>query len=125
MYIERYVTVLLQNDKFYIYRITCIWKIVIIIIRLNMKKTMRFLRLDCNCGCSKKILREKFVELREAFQALSRPEQDIFLMAQLKAMNGGEITASRYLKKKRVLIRELFIIEIATHLFTRKRISIC
>ncbi|KAG9289355.1 hypothetical protein G9A89_007916 [Geosiphon pyriformis] len=39
-------------------------------------------------------------ELREAFQALSRPEQDIFLMVQLKAMNGGEITASRRLKKK-------------------------
>ena len=38
--------------------------------------------------------------LREAFQALSRSEQDIFLMAQLKAMNGGEITASRRLKKK-------------------------
>ena len=31
---------------------------------------------------------------------LSRSEQDIFLMAQLKAMNGGEITASRRLKKK-------------------------
>ena len=47
-----------------------------------------------------KRLREKFVELRESFQALSRSEQDIFLMAQLKAMNGGEITASRRLKKK-------------------------
>ncbi|KAG9302871.1 hypothetical protein G9A89_022287 [Geosiphon pyriformis] len=42
----------------------------------------------------------KFAELREAFHALSRSEQDIFLMAQLKAMNGGEITASRRLKKK-------------------------
>ena len=31
---------------------------------------------------------------------LSRSEQDIFSMAQLKAMNGGEITASRRLKKK-------------------------
>ena len=31
---------------------------------------------------------------------LSRSEQDIFLMAQLKAMNGGEVTASRRLKKK-------------------------
>ncbi|CAG8739473.1 4891_t:CDS:1, partial [Ambispora leptoticha] len=46
------------------------------------------------------ISREKFAELREAFQALSRSEQDIFLMAQLKAMNGGKITASRRLKKK-------------------------
>ncbi|KAG9298968.1 hypothetical protein G9A89_020281 [Geosiphon pyriformis] len=41
------------------------------------------------------IPREKFAELREAFHALSRSEQDIFLMAQLKAMNGGEITANR------------------------------
>jgi hypothetical protein len=63
-------------------------------------KATRFLEIGCNCGCSKKILREKFAELREAFQALSRSEQDIFLMAQLKAMNGGEITASRRLKKK-------------------------
>ena len=58
------------------------------------EKAMRFLELGCNCGCSKMIPRERFAELREAFQALSRSEQDIFLMAQLKAMNGGEITAS-------------------------------
>ena len=64
------------------------------------EKAMRFLEVGCNCGCSKKISREKFAELREAFQALFRSEQDIFLMAQLKAMNGGEITASRRLKKK-------------------------
>ena len=51
---------------------------------------IRFLETGCNCGCSKMIPREKFAELREAFQALSRSEQDIFLMAQLKAMNGGE-----------------------------------
>ena len=63
-------------------------------------KAMCFLGIGCNCGCSKMIPREKFAELREAFQALSRSEQDIFLMAQLKAMNGGEITASRRLKKK-------------------------
>ncbi|KAG9294512.1 hypothetical protein G9A89_008622 [Geosiphon pyriformis] len=64
------------------------------------EKAMRFLEIGCNCGCSRKITREKFAELREAFQALSRSEQDIFLMAQLKAMNGGEITASRRFKKK-------------------------
>ena len=56
------------------------------------EKAVRFLE-GCKCGCSKKIPREKFTELREAFQ-------DIFLMTQLKAMNGGEITASRRLKKK-------------------------
>ncbi|KAG9295287.1 hypothetical protein G9A89_021218 [Geosiphon pyriformis] len=44
--------------------------------------------------------RVPFAELREAFQALSRSEQDIFLMAQLKALNDGEITASRRLRKK-------------------------
>ena len=64
------------------------------------EKAMRFLDIGCNCGCSQKIPREKFAELGEAFQALSRSEQDVFLMAQLKAMNGGEITASRRLKKK-------------------------
>ena len=40
----------------------------------------------------------------------SRSEQDIFLIAQLKAMNGREITASRRLKINRVLIGEFFII---------------
>ena len=64
------------------------------------EKAIRFLEIGCNCGCSKKISREEFAELCEAFQALSRPKQDIFVMAQLKAMNGGEITASRRLKKK-------------------------
>ena len=64
------------------------------------EKAICFLEVGCNCGCSKMIPREKFTELREAFQALSRSEQNIFLMAQLKAMNDGEITASRRLKKK-------------------------
>ena len=41
-------------------------------------KAIRFLELGCNCGCSKEIPRERFAELREAFQALSRSEQDIF-----------------------------------------------
>ena len=63
--------------------------------------------------------------VREAFQALSRSEQDIFLMAQLKAMNGGEITASRRLKKKTRINKRTFIIEIAIRHFIRKRISIC
>jgi hypothetical protein len=38
--------------------------------------------------------------MREAFQALSKSEQDIFLMAQLKAMDGGIISNSRRFKKK-------------------------
>lgn len=45
------------------------------------EKAMHFLETGYNCSCSKKILREKFAELCEAFQALSRPEQDIFLIA--------------------------------------------
>ena len=33
-------------------------------------KAIHFLETGCNCGCSQKIPREKFAELREAFQAL-------------------------------------------------------
>ena len=40
------------------------------------EKAIRFLEIGCNCDCSKMILREKFADLREAFQALSRSEQD-------------------------------------------------
>jgi hypothetical protein len=36
----------------------------------EFEKAMRFLEIGCNCGCSKKISREGFAELREAFQAL-------------------------------------------------------
>ena len=54
------------------------------------EKAIRFLDIGCNCGCSKVIPREKFAKLRETFQALSGFEQGIFLMAQLKAINGGK-----------------------------------
>ena len=64
-------------------------------------------------------------KLREAFQALSRSEQDIFLMAQLKAMNGGEMTSSRRLKKKTLTNKRTFTTEIAILLFVRKHILIC
>ena len=40
--------------------------------------------------------------------SLPRSEQDRFLMAQLKAMNGGEITASRRLKKKTRIHKRTF-----------------
>ena len=86
------------------------------------EKAMHFLEIGCKCGCSKTISREGFAEIREAFQAFSRSEQDIFLMAQLKAMNGGEIIASRLLKRKRVLISERFTTEIAIRRFVKKRI---
>ena len=61
---------------------------------------MHFLEIGCNCGCSKRFREKSSAELREAFQALSISKQDIFLIAQLKAMNGGEVTAGRRLKKK-------------------------
>src|SRR5205823_2514907 len=64
------------------------------------EKAINFLEKGCKCGCSSRIPKEQFAELRESFQALSKPEQDIFLMAQLKAMDGGSISTSRCLKKK-------------------------
>ena len=64
------------------------------------QKAIDFLKKGCDCGCSSKIPKEGFAELRESFQALSKTEQDIFLMAQLKAMDGGSISTSRSLKKK-------------------------
>ena len=64
------------------------------------QKAIDFLKKGCKCGCSSRIPKEEFAELRESFQALSKSEQDIFLMAQLKAMDCGLTSASRRLKKK-------------------------
>src|SRR5947199_820069 len=64
------------------------------------EKAINFLEKGCNCGCSSVVPKEEFAELRESFQALSKPEQDIFLMAQLKAMDGGLTSTSRRLKKR-------------------------
>ena len=64
------------------------------------EKALHFLELGCGCGCSAKVPKEEFTELREAFQALTKSEQDIFLMAQLKTMDGGVTNTSRRLKKK-------------------------
>src|SRR5690349_16505028 len=64
------------------------------------ENAINFLKMGCVCGCSSKVPKEKFAELREAFQALSKSEQDIFLMAQLKAMDGGAMSTSRRFKKK-------------------------
>ncbi len=44
--------------------------------------------------------KKEFAELRENFQALTKPEQDIFLMAQLRSMDGGATNASRRLMNK-------------------------
>ena len=65
------------------------------------QKAIDFLEKSCKCGCSSRIPKEEFAELREYFQALSKSEQDIFfLMAQIKVMDGGITSTSRCLKKK-------------------------
>ncbi|CAG8604008.1 7111_t:CDS:2 [Ambispora leptoticha] len=64
------------------------------------EKAHHFLEVGCGCGCSAKLPKEEFAELREDFQALTKPEQHIFLMAQLKAMDGGAVNTSRRLKNK-------------------------
>ena len=43
------------------------------------EKAINFLKNSCNCSLNK-ISKEKFAEMREAFQALFKLEQDIFLM---------------------------------------------
>jgi hypothetical protein len=79
------------------------------IIMNEYEKALHFLEVGCGCGCSTKLPKAESAELREAFQALSKPEQDIFLMAQLKAMNGGALNTSRRLKNRaRVNKRTLY-----------------
>ncbi|CAG8707195.1 3724_t:CDS:2, partial [Ambispora leptoticha] len=58
-------------------------------------RALHFLEVGCGCGCSAKLPKEEFAVLREDFQALTKPEQDIFLMAQLKSMDGGAISIGR------------------------------
>ncbi len=53
----------------------------------EFEKAIHFLEAGC-CGCSTKVPKESFAELHETFQALFRPKQDIFVMAQLKAIDG-------------------------------------
>ena len=72
------------------------------------EKAINFLQNGCNCGCSNKILKEKFAEIREDFQALSKSEQDIFLMAQLKVMDGRIISNSKCLKRKIISNKRTF-----------------
>ena len=47
------------------------------------EKALQFLEVGCGCGCSAKLPKEEFAELCEACQALSKSEQNSFLMAQL------------------------------------------
>ena len=82
------------------------------------QKAIDFIEKGCDCGCSSRIPKEQFAELRESFQALSKSDQDIFLVAQIKAMDGGSI-------RKLDLIKELSITEITIHFFVKKLTSIC
>jgi hypothetical protein len=38
------------------------------------EKTINFLKKSCKCGCSSRIPKEKFIELRESFQVLFKVE---------------------------------------------------
>src|SRR5437867_9466926 len=89
------------------------------------QKAIGFLEKGCGCGCSSRIPKENFAELRESFQALSKSEQDIFLMAQLKAMDGGSTSTGRCLKRKLDLIEEHSISGITIQYSAKKHISIC
>ena len=51
------------------------------------KKALYFLRVGCGYSCSPKLPKEEFTKLQEDFQALTKPKQDIFLIAQLKTMD--------------------------------------
>ena len=44
------------------------------------QKAIDFLEKGCVCGCSSRIPKEGFAELRESFQALTKLEHDMFLM---------------------------------------------
>lgn len=70
------------------------------------QKALNFLKKGCKCGCSEKLPKEKFAQLREQFQNLSREEQDAFLMAQLINTKEGEMTtSSRFPKRERTNYR--------------------
>ena len=70
------------------------------IIMNEYEKALHFLEAGCGCGCSTKMPKEEFAELQEDFQALTKFEQDIFLMAQLRSMDGGATSTSWHLKNK-------------------------
>jgi hypothetical protein len=54
----------------------------------SMSKQFIFLEVGCGYCCSAKVPKESFAELMlsEAFQALSKSEQDIFLMLMTQLM---------------------------------------
>src|SRR5205085_10352443 len=65
------------------------------------KKALKFLKKGCECGCSSKVPREEFAQLRSDFQSLPKAEQDAFVMAHLFIMRDREkISTSPRLKNE-------------------------
>src|SRR4051812_45849416 len=64
------------------------------------EKAINFLKVGCSCSCSSKVPTEAFAKMCKAFKALSKSKQDIFLMAQLRSMDGEVINTSQHLKNK-------------------------
>ena len=75
----------------------------------HYQKAIQFLEKGCKCGCSAQLPKEKFAQLRVQFQNLSKSSQDTFIMAQLLAMNEGNITtSSRFPKRERINTRTFY-----------------
>ena len=73
------------------------------------QKALSFLKKGCECGCSKKVPKEKFAKRRADFQSLSKKEQDATLMGQLLIMEEGDITtSSRFPKRARTNQRTFY-----------------
>jgi hypothetical protein len=73
------------------------------------QKAIHFLEKGCKCGCSTKLSREKFAQLRVQFQNLSKPSQDAVVMGQLLIMDEGDITtSSRFPKRERTNTRAFY-----------------
>ena len=75
------------------------------VIMTEYEKAIEFLKVGCSCGCSSKFPRKRLPRCARLFKLFP----SLFLMAQLKVMDGGSISASRRLKKKvRVNKRTLY-----------------
>ena len=73
------------------------------------QKAIQFLEKGCKCGCSDKLPKEEFAQLRSDFQLLSKIQQDTYVMANLISMNEGETTtSSRFPTRKRTNLRTFY-----------------
>ena len=66
---------LTKPDKLCVIYIKYIYMVDDIIMN-EYEKALYFLGVGCGCGCSPKLPKEEFAELREDFQALTKPERD-------------------------------------------------